>query len=91
MTDWCPYAEMVNNSTETHKCLLIIIALTVIVILLQYRQRYLIERAREDRHAYIRAMRMEETRMRHERETLRRERMQWNADYKVMCERNRRR
>lgn len=91
MTDWCPYAEMVSNSTETHKCLLIIIALVVVVILLQYRQRYLIARAREDRHKYIRALRMQETRMRHEREALKHERMQWDTDYKIMCERNHRR
>ena len=91
MTDWCPYAEMVSSSTEYNKCLLFIAALVVVVILLQYRQRYLMNRAREDRHAYIRALRMEETRMRREREELKRERMQWNADYKVMCERNRRR
>lgn len=48
-------------------------------------------RAKADRHSYIRALRMQETRMRREREALKRERMQWNCDYKVMCERNKRR
>ena len=91
MTDFCPYAEMVSSNPEYNKCVLVIAVLVVLIIFLQYRQRYLIERAREDRHAYLRAMRMEETRMRREREALRRERMQWDSDYKVMCERNRRR
>lgn len=91
MTDWCPYAEMVSRNPEYNKCLLVIAMLVVLVIFLQYHQRYLIERAREDRHAYIRALRMQETRMRREREALRSERMQWNCDYKIMCERNRRR
>lgn len=48
-------------------------------------------KAKADRHAYIRALRMQETRMRREREELKRERMQWNADYRIMCERKRKR
>lgn len=91
MTDWCPYAEMVSGSTEYNERALFIAVLVVVVIFLQYRQRYMIERAREDRHAYIRALRMQETSMRREREALKRERMAWDSDYKVMCERNRRR
>ena len=91
MTDWCPWVEMVSRNPEYNKCLLFIAVLVVITIFLQYRQRYLIERAREDRHAYIRALRMQETRMKREREALKRERMTWDRDYKVMCERSRRR
>ena len=53
--------------------------------------RISVAKANSDHHKYIRALRMQETRMRREREALKRERMQWNADYKVMCERNRRR
>lgn len=91
MTDWCPYVEMVERSTDYNELVLIIAVLVVVALLLQYRQRYLIERAREDRHAYIRALRMQETRMRREREALKRERMAWDCDYKIMCERNRKR
>lgn len=91
MTDWCPWVEMVSRNHEYNKCLLFIAVLVVITIFLQYRQRYLMERARDDRHAYIRALRMQETRMRREREALKRERMAWDTDYKVMCERSRRR
>lgn len=91
MTDWCPYVEMVERSTEYNERALFIAALVIVAIFLQYRQRYLIERAREDRHAYIRALRMQETRMRREREALKHERMAWDRDYKVMCERNRKR
>lgn len=91
MTDWRPYVAMVERSTEYNERALFIAALVIVAIFLQYRQRYLIDRAREDRHAYIRALRMQETRMKREHEALKRERMQWNCDYKVMCERNRKR
>lgn len=91
MTDWCPWVELVSRTPEYNERVLLIAVLVVVVIFLQYRQRYLIERAREDRHAYIRTLRMQETSMKREREALKRERMQWNCDYKVMCERNRRR
>lgn len=91
MTDWCPWVEMVERNPEYNERLLFIAVLVVVAIFLQYRQRYLMERAREDRHSYIRALRMQETRMRREREALKHERMAWDRDYKVMCERKRRR
>ena len=53
--------------------------------------RISVAKAKSDHHKFIRALRMQETRMRRERELLKHERMQWNCDYKVMCERNRKR
>ena len=102
MTDWCPYVEMITSNPQYNDRILVIAILVIIAIFLQYRQRYLTTRAykehmafirarREEHAAFIRAKRMQETRMRREREALKRERMEWARDYKIMCERNRRR
>ena len=101
MTDWCPYVEMITDNPKYSERILVIGILVIVVIFLQYRQRYLMTcaykehtafiRARREEHAaFIRAKRMQETRMRREREALKRERMEWDRDYKLMCERNHR-
>ena len=71
---------------EAYMPLLVILLLVSNIIF-----RISVAKANSDRHKFIRALRMQETRIRRERELLKRERMQWNCDYKVMCERNRRR
>lgn len=74
------------KTCETYIPLLIALLLVSNIIF-----RISVAKANSDHHKYIRALRMQETRIRRELEALRRERMQWNCDYKVMCERNRRR
>lgn len=102
MTDWCPYAEMITNNATYNERVLLITILIIIAIFLQYRQRDITAHAykehtafirakREEHTAFVRAKRMQETRMRREREALKRERMAWDRDYKIMCERNRKR
>ena len=91
MTDWCPYVEMITNNATYNERVLLITILIIIAIFLQYRQRDITAHAYKEHTAFIRAKRMQETRMRREREALKRERMAWDRDYKIMCERNRRR
>ena len=71
------------KACEAYLPLLVALLLTSNIIF-----RISVAKANSDHHKYIRALRMQETRMRREREELKRERMAWDRDYKIMCERN---
>lgn len=80
------YMTFYNSSIEMEHYIPLLIVITIV---LNAMLRITIAKANHMRYAQIRKMRILETRLRQAKKELREERMKWDCDYRIMCERAR--
>lgn len=80
------YMTFYNSFTEMEHYIPLLIVITIV---LNAMLRVTITRANHKRYEQIRKMRILDTRLRQAKKELREERMKWNCDYRIMCERAR--